>query len=88
MSTTEERPAFEGPPRRARPRRWLRYTLGSLLAFIAGMAVMLALLLPFTPWASRRQAITNPHVGMTAVPGIASQNCASCHGPGSVTRAR
>ena len=58
-----ERRAFEGPPRRARPRRWPQYTLGSLLAFVAGMAVMLAVLLLFMPRTSPQPAITNPHVG-------------------------
>jgi mono/diheme cytochrome c family protein len=88
MTPTGGRTAFEGPPRRARPRRWLQYTLGSLLAFIAGVAVTLALLLPLTRRASTRPAVTNPHVGMTTAPGIAPQNCASCHesGPGARPR--
>jgi hypothetical protein len=74
MTPTGERPAFEGMPHGARPRRWPRYTLGALLAFIAGMAVMLALLLPFLPWASPPPVIKSHFGGM-----VAAQDCAKCH---------
>jgi hypothetical protein len=61
-------------PKEDRPRR-CQYTLGSLLAFIAGLAVMLAIMLPFT---SFQPPTPDPHAGL-GVPGIKSQNCASCH---------
>jgi len=79
MTPAGERPAFEGTPDGAKPRRRLRFTLGSILAFIAGMAVMLAVLLPFIPWASPRSPVMNPHTGMTGTQGAMSQSCASCH---------
>ena len=61
-------------PHGARPRRWPRYTLGALLAFIAGMAVMLAVLLPFLRWASPPPVIKGHFEGM-----VTAQDCAKCH---------
>jgi len=59
--------------------RRFQFSLGMLLAFIAGMAVMLAVLLPFT---SLRPVAADPHAGLSglsAASGMKSQQCASCH---------
>jgi hypothetical protein len=74
MTRTGERPAFEGMPHGVRPRHWPRYPLGALLAFIAGMAVMLAVLLPFLPRASPPPVLKGHFGGMTA-----PQDCTKCH---------
>lgn len=59
-----------------RSRRWLRYTLGSLLAFIAGMAVMLAVMLPFLPVDKLSQRVANPHAVGAMTP---QARCMTCH---------
>ena len=68
------------PAKRSSP-RWLKVTIGSMLAFIAGMAVMLAVLLPFIPRNDALTALANPHAGMGSltVQGNAAQKCLSCH---------
>jgi hypothetical protein len=78
MAPTEDGRPTEGTTDRAKSRRRLQITLGSLLAFIAGIAVTLAVLLPFTSWA-RRPVITNPHASMAGGQGFKPQNCISCH---------
>jgi hypothetical protein len=86
MLQTEDQSDDKASSRRAKSRVW-QYTLGSLLAFIAGMAVMLAVLLPFVSWPSRGASMTDPHFGLTGAAGIKSQNCAACHRAGSVAQA-
>jgi hypothetical protein len=54
------------------------------MAFIAGMAVMLAILLPFLPRPSSTTMIVNPHTGMAMT---ASAQCLSCHAAAPATQA-
>jgi hypothetical protein len=62
------------------PRRRLRYTLGTIMAFIAGMAVMLAVLLPFVTWPSPRPApVAFSHPGPMTAQGPVARQCLSCH---------
>ena len=83
MSAGRERSGSEqANPNRGQP-RWLRATIGSVLAFIAGMAVMLAIVLPFLSINTPTQiAAFNPHAGLgslTVTGPVAQQKCAACH---------
>jgi hypothetical protein len=55
-----------------------RYTIGSLLAFIAGMAVMLGILLPFVRTSPSPVKAPPSHAGM-ATASVTPKNCAACH---------
>ena len=58
-----------------------RYTLGMLMAFIAGMAVMLGILLPFVSWsdAPPPAPVAFTHPGPMVAQGAAARQCVSCH---------
>ena len=60
------------------PRRKIRYTLGSLLAFIAGMAIMLGLCVPFLKTTTSPVKAPASHVGLETA-SVTSKNCTSCH---------
>jgi hypothetical protein len=59
-------------------RRRIRYTIGSLLALIAGLAVMLGVLVPFIKVANSPLMAPPSHVGLTTA-SVNAKNCASCH---------
>jgi hypothetical protein len=62
------------------PRSRFRYTLGMLMAFIAGMAVMLGILLPFVSWDDAKPAVLSfTHPGPMVAHGSAARQCVSCH---------
>jgi hypothetical protein len=61
------------------PRFRFRYTLGMLMAFIAGMALMLGILLPFMTWNDAQPTPSAfAHPGPMVTHGRAHQ-CVSCH---------
>ena len=72
----------------------LRITLGALMAFIAGMAVMLGVLLPWLPREMTLSSIvTDPHASISLPPGTSMKNCTACHvsvprGPSPVARGK
>ena len=50
------------------------------MAFIAGMAVMLAVLLPWLPKDKPVSLVlAGPHSAIAVPPGTSMQNCAACH---------
>jgi hypothetical protein len=62
------------------PRSRFRYTLGMLMAFIAGMAVMLGILLPFVTWNDTPPTpVSFTHPGPMTAHGAAARQCVSCH---------
>ena len=67
-------------PPMSEPRFRFRYTLGMLMAFIAGMALMLDILLPFTNWNDAPPTPSAfPHPGPMVAQGRAAGQCVSCH---------